>query len=90
MVDLTNIGTLFAFILVCTGILILRKREPDRPRSFRTPWVPLIPVLGIVACFYLIFGLPWITWIRFAVWLLIGMVIYFSYGYKKSRIRQEL
>jgi APA family basic amino acid/polyamine antiporter len=90
MVDLTNIGTLFAFILVCIGILILRKREPDRPRSFRTPWVPLIPVLGIVACFYLILGLPWITWLRFAVWLLIGMVIYFSYGYKKSRIRQEL
>jgi APA family basic amino acid/polyamine antiporter len=90
MVDLTNIGTLFAFILVCTGILILRKKEPDRPRSFKTPWVPLIPVLGIVACFYLVFGLPWITWVRFAVWLLIGMVIYFSYGYKKSRIRQEL
>jgi APA family basic amino acid/polyamine antiporter len=90
MVDLTNIGTLFAFILVCIGILILRKKEPDRPRSFRTPWVPLIPVLGIVACFYLILGLPWITWFRFAVWLLVGMVIYFSYGYKKSRIRQEL
>ena len=90
MVDLTNIGTLFAFILVCIGILILRKREPDRPRSFRTPWVPLIPVLGIVACFYLILGLPWITWLRFAIWLLVGMVIYFSYGYKRSRIRQEL
>jgi APA family basic amino acid/polyamine antiporter len=90
MVDLTNIGTLFAFILVCIGILILRKREPDRPRSFRTPWVPLIPVLGIVACFYLILGLPWITWLRFAIWLIVGMVIYFSYGYKRSRIRQEL
>ena len=90
MVDLTNIGTLFAFILVCAGILILRKRDPDRPRGFKTPWVPAIPILGIVSCFYLMLGLPWITWVRFGGWLLIGMVIYFMYGFKKSKLRNEL
>ena len=72
MVDLTNIGTLFAFILVCIGILILRKRDPGRYRAFRTPWVPLIPVLGVISCLYLMLGLPWITWIRFGLWLLSG------------------
>jgi APA family basic amino acid/polyamine antiporter len=86
MVDLTNIGTLFAFILVCIGILILRKREPHRPRAFRTPWVPVIPILGVVACLYLMMGLPWITWVRFALWLLVGMVVYFSYGFRRSRL----
>ena len=90
MVDLTNIGTLFAFMLVCAGIIILRKKEPDRPRSFRTPWVPLIPLLGIAACLYLVLGLPWITWIRFAGWLIIGMIVYFSYGYKRSLLRKNL
>ena len=87
MVDLTNIGTLFAFILVCAGIIIMRRKEPDKPRPFRTPLVPLIPILGIISCFYLILGLPWITYIRFAGWLIIGMIVYFSYGYKHSRIR---
>lgn len=89
MVDLTNIGTLFAFILVCAGIIIMRKKEPNRPRAFKTPWVPLIPILGIIACFYLILGLPWITYIRFVIWLLIGLVVYFSYGYKRSRLHKE-
>lgn len=88
MVDLTNIGTLFAFILVCIGILILRKREPDRPRSFRTPLVPLIPICGILACIYLVLGLPWITLMRFVIWLAVGMVIYFLYGYRKSSLRK--
>ncbi len=90
MVDLTNIGTLFAFVLVCAGILILRKRDPLRPRGFRTPWVPAIPVLGMVCCTYLMLGLPWITWVRFGGWLLLGMAIYFLYGFKKSRLRNEL
>ena len=84
MVDLTNIGTLFAFILVCVGILILRKREPNRPRAFKTPWVPFVPIAGIVSCFYLMTGLPWVTWIRFALWLALGLVIYFMYGFKRS------
>lgn len=89
MVDLTNIGTLFAFILVCAGIIILRIKDPDRERGFRTPWVPLVPVLGIVACFYLMFGLPWITWLRFGIWLIVGLVIYFTYGYRKSKLRSS-
>ena len=87
MVDLTNIGTLFAFILVCIGILILRKRDPGRRRAFRTPFVPLVPVLGILSCGYLMLGLPWITWVRFALWLLVGLVIYFAYGMKRSGLR---
>jgi APA family basic amino acid/polyamine antiporter len=84
MVDLTNIGTLSAFILVCLGILILRKREPARPRAFRTPWAPATPLLGIAACVYLMLGLPWITWIRFGLWLAVGLVVYFAYGFRKA------
>jgi APA family basic amino acid/polyamine antiporter len=86
VVDLTNIGTLFAFILVCIGILILRHREPDRPRAFKTPWVPFIPVFGVVACLYLMLGLPWITWWRFGLWLVAGLIIYFLYGFRRSRL----
>jgi APA family basic amino acid/polyamine antiporter len=89
MVDLTNIGTLFAFVLVCTGVLILRKREPDRPRSFRVPFVPIVPILGILSCLYLMLGLPRITWIRFGGWLVIGMVIYFLYGFRRSRLHNS-
>ena len=86
MVDLTNIGTLFAFILVCIGILILRKRDPSRERCFKTPLVPFVPVLGIVSCLYLMLGLPWITWIRFAGWLMIGLFIYIFYGRSRSKL----
>jgi APA family basic amino acid/polyamine antiporter len=86
IVELTNIGTLFAFVLVCIGILILRYREPDRPRPFRTPWVPLVPILGILSCLYLMAGLPWVTWVRFGIWLAIGLVIYMFFGWRKSRI----
>ena len=86
MVDLTNIGTLFAFMLVCVGILVLRKRDPDRPRAFRTPWVPVVPVLGVLSCGYLMAGLPAITWIRFGLWLALGLVIYFAYGRSRSTL----
>ncbi|HLX13185.1 MAG TPA: amino acid permease, partial [Bacteroidota bacterium] len=89
MVDLTNIGTLFAFVLVCIGILILRKRDPDRPRAFRTPWVPVIPILGIISCLYLMLGLPWITWARFGIWLVLGMGVYLMYGVNKSKLNAE-
>ena len=86
IVQLTNIGTLFAFVLVCIGILILRKREPDRPRKFRVPFVPLVPLLGIGMCIFLMSGLPLMTWIRFVLWLAAGLVIYFLYGIRKSRL----
>jgi len=89
MVDLTNIGTLFAFVLVCVGVMILRYREPDRLRSFRTPFVPVVPILGILSCVYLMFGLPEITWLRFVAWLIAGIVIYFLYGYRNSRLRPK-
>ena len=86
MVDLTNIGTLFAFMLVCVGVLVLRKRDPGRHRAFRTPWVPFVPIAGVLSCGYLMLGLPWITWIRFALWLAVGLVIYFAYGRHRSRL----
>ena len=87
IVELTNIGTLFAFVLVCAGIIILRYKDPHRPRAFKTPLVPLVPLLGIASCFYLMAGLPWITWARFGIWLLAGLVLYFVYSYKHSRLR---
>src|SRR5216117_949049 len=83
IVQLTNIGTLFAFILVCIGILILRKREPDRPRHFRVPFVPVTPLLGIGTCLFLMAGLPGLTWIRFLLWLLAGLLLYFLYGARR-------
>jgi len=89
IVQLTNIGTLFAFVLVCIGILILRKREPNRPRKFRVPFVPLVPLLGIAMCVFLMSGLPRMTWIRFVLWLAAGLIIYFLYGFRKSRLARN-
>jgi len=86
MVDLTNIGTLFAFILVCAGIIVLRVKEPTRQRSFRVPGGLIIPVLGIVSCIYLIYYLPPTSWLRFAAWLNFGFVIYVGYGSVNSRL----
>ena len=86
MADLCNIGTLSAFVIVCAGVLVLRHRDPLRHRPFKTPWVPVVPILGIVACLYLMMGLPTSAWIRFAVWLLIGLGIYYAYGYTHSRL----
>ena len=90
IVELTNIGTLFAFILVCLGVIILRRTDPDRKRVFRTPFVPVVPILGIVMCLYLMIGLPWVTWVRFGVWLAAGLVVYFAYGFRKSRLLTEM
>ncbi len=80
LADLSNIGTLFAFVLVSLGVLVLRKKDPGRPRSFRTPWVPVVPILAIVSCVILMASLPLETWIRFFVWLAIGLVIYMTYS----------
>jgi len=87
VVDLTNIGTLFAFILVSIGVIVLRRTDPDRPRPFRVPWVPFTPMISVVSCFYLMYKLPGVTWIRFGIWLLVGLVLYFLYGAKHSRLR---
>jgi APA family basic amino acid/polyamine antiporter len=87
--EMTSIGTLLAFVLVCIGILIMRKREPDAPRGFRTPWVPLVPILGILTCVLMMVSLPWETWLRLAVWLAIGLAIYYGYGRKHSKLRTE-
>jgi APA family basic amino acid/polyamine antiporter len=86
MVELTNIGTLFAFILVSMGVLVLRYRDPHRPRPFRVPASPITELLAVAFCVYLMIQLPWITWIRFVVWLLVGGAIYFGYGRRHSRL----
>jgi APA family basic amino acid/polyamine antiporter len=82
--DLSNIGTLFAFVVVSAGVIILRKSQPDRPRSFRVPFAPYTPILSIVCCFGLMLGLPLETWLRFVLWLAIGLVIYALYSRKRS------
>ena len=84
--ELTNIGTLFAFSLVCIGVWILRHTDPARKRPFRTPLVPLVPILGVLFCGFLMASLPEVTWIRFFVWLVIGLIIYFIYGRFHSRV----
>jgi APA family basic amino acid/polyamine antiporter len=87
VVELTNIGTLFAFVLVAVGILVLRRTNPDAHRPFRTPFVPLVPILAILSCGYLMAQLPWPTWERFFIWLALGLVVYFAYGYRHSKLR---
>jgi basic amino acid/polyamine antiporter, APA family len=87
--ELVNIGTLLAFALVCIGVWILRRTRPDLDRPFRTPLVPLVPILGVLACLGLMATLPADTWLRLAVWLLIGLVIYFTYGRKHSHLQRE-
>lgn len=89
MVDLTNIGTLFAFVLVCFGIIILRVKEPHRPRAFKVPLNPVIPLLGVISCVFLMTGLPAVTWIRFFVWLILGLVVYFAYGIRHSLLHKS-
>jgi APA family basic amino acid/polyamine antiporter len=86
--DLTNIGTLFAFALVCAGVLVLRVTEPSRPRAFRVPLVWVLAPLGIAACLFVMVGLPKQAWERFGIWLIIGAVIYAAYGYHHSRLRR--
>jgi basic amino acid/polyamine antiporter, APA family len=90
LADLTNIGTLFAFILVCLGVIILRRKDASRHRPFRVPMVPLFPLLGVVFCFVLMLSLPLETWGRFVVWLVIGLCIYFLYSVRHSKLRRGL
>jgi APA family basic amino acid/polyamine antiporter len=82
--EMTSIGTLFAFVVVCSAVLVLRVRRPDAQRSFKVPFGPLFPILGILSCSYLMLSLPILTWVRFLVWLNIGMVIYWAYGRRHS------
>jgi APA family basic amino acid/polyamine antiporter len=88
IVELVNIGTLFAFILVNIGVIVLRRTRPDMPRPYRVPLSPVFPLLGIAFAIYLMKDLPWLTWVRFAIWLAIGLLIYWLYGYRKSRLRR--
>jgi APA family basic amino acid/polyamine antiporter len=89
VVVLTNIGTLFAFMLVAAGVIILRVTDPDRPRPFRTPLSPWVPLGSIATCAYLMIQLPWVTWFRFLLWLAAGLVIYLLYGARHSRLKLE-
>jgi APA family basic amino acid/polyamine antiporter len=90
LADLTNIGTLFAFILVCLGVIVLRRTDSNRPRPFRVPMVPTFPILGVLLCAALMLSLPIETWIRFFVWLVIGMAIYFLYSVRHSKLRHGI
>ena len=89
IINLCNIGTLFAFILVSVGVVVLRRTRPEVERKFRTPWVPFTPLVTVVFCFYLMASLPGVTWVRFGIWLLAGLAIYFMYGFRHSKIQKE-
>jgi APA family basic amino acid/polyamine antiporter len=85
--ELVSIGTLLAFVLVCVGVLVLRYTNPDAPRPFRAPLVPLTPILGALICLAQMVGLPWHTWERLIIWMAIGLIVYFSYGIHRSKVR---
>lgn len=82
--EMVNVGTLFAFVLVSAGVIVLRRTRPDLPRAFRVPWVPWLPIAAIVACVWLMLNLSLLTWLRFVVWMLVGIVVYFFYGRRHS------
>jgi APA family basic amino acid/polyamine antiporter len=84
--EMTSIGTLFAFMLVCAGVWIMRRRRPDIPRGFTVPALPLVAILGILVSGAMIYGLGWTNWLRLGVWLVIGLVFYFTYGQKHSKL----
>ncbi|MGN7822259.1 amino acid permease [Chitinophaga sp. 22536] len=88
--EMTSIGTLLAFVIVCAGVWILRYTMPDAPRPFKTPWVPFVPIMGILTCVGMMIFLPLDTWLRLIIWMAIGMVIYYFYGRKHSKVRREL
>ena len=80
------IGVLSAFIVICSSVILLRVRKPELPRAFRTPWVPLVPLVGIAFSIWLLSELAWVTWTVFLIWLAVGLVIYFGYGIRRSRL----
>jgi APA family basic amino acid/polyamine antiporter len=84
--EMTSIGTLLAFILVCIGVMVLRKKQPDLPRAFKTPWVPLVPILGVASCLFMMLFLPLDTWLRLIIWMLIGIDVYLMYGAGNSHL----
>jgi basic amino acid/polyamine antiporter, APA family len=89
LAELVNIGTLFAFLLVSVGVIVLRRTRPDLPRAFRVPLMPVLPIVSALACLWLMLNLPGDTWIRFVVWMALGMVVYFTYGRRRSRMAVE-
>jgi APA family basic amino acid/polyamine antiporter len=86
LAELVNIGTLFAFVLVSIGVVVLRRKRPDLPRGFRTPLVPVVPIVAVLICVYLMLNLTGETWTRFLVWMVVGLIIYFAYGRRHSRL----
>jgi len=89
VVDLCNIGTLFAFVLVAAGVMLLRRTDPDRARPFKTPLVPIVPLVAIASCGYLMVIQPKVTWWRFVIWMIVGFALYFSYGFWRSKLRNN-
>jgi APA family basic amino acid/polyamine antiporter len=87
--DMTSIGTLFAFILVCISVIVLRKREPNMVREFKTPFVPTVPILGVIVCLAMIYGLGWANWLRLIGWMALGFIFYFGYSKKHSKLGKE-
>jgi len=84
---MVNIGTLLAFVIVSIAVLVLRRTHPELHRPFRTPWVPLVPILGVISNGYMMYKLGWVNWARLIIWLVIGLVVYFTYGQKHSRVQ---
>ncbi len=89
IVELVNIGTLVAFVVVNVGVIILRRTRPDLERGYRVPFVPVFPLIGAALCIYLMADLPGTTWARFGIWMALGFVIYFAYGIRHSRLRRS-
>jgi APA family basic amino acid/polyamine antiporter len=87
---MVNIGTLLAFVIVCVAVLVLRRANPTQPRPFRTPWVPVVPILGVLFNGYMMYKLGWVNWARLIIWLIIGLVVYFAYGQKHSRVQAAI
>jgi APA family basic amino acid/polyamine antiporter len=86
--EMTSIGTLLAFVIVCAGVWIMRYTQPNLPRAFKTPWVPFVPLMGIITCVGMMLFLPWDTWLRLIIWMAIGIAIYYGYGRKRSKVRE--